>query len=249
MTKTRKLYASLIVLLFASLLFSAAPTKADTFVTHSLFYVNITAGSTFYYNSTTPTCSVAINVVSGTLSGYVNLTADDTGGFFSFLANNSGTVFASATGANTTIDMNGVSFGAALPFTSGNTYVIEWLYGAVVPTPTPTATAPVPSGVPTLPTVDFSWLWLYLYQGDVLGFFQALFLTAFNIIDVVYGVICLLFLLPLYIKTKSLLLICILWILIGSFFIIVMPLVSGLAVIFMVLGVAGLLYRVFVRER
>jgi hypothetical protein len=96
-----------------------------------------------------------------------------------------------------------------------------------------------------LPTVNNNWLWIFLYQGDFLGFFQAMFLSAFGMVDLVYGVLCLVLLVPLYIRTKSLLLICVLWIMIGGFFIALMPAVSALAILFMILGVGGLLWRIF----
>jgi hypothetical protein len=136
--------------------------------------------------------------------------------------------------------VNGILPISPQPFTIGGTYTVTWLYGAAPPVPTPTAT-----GISTLPHVNVAFLWTYLFNGDILGFFQALFLSAFGILDLVYGIIAMLFLVPLYIRTKSLLLICIIWILIGSFFIVAMPIVSGLAILFLALGIGGLLYRTF----
>jgi hypothetical protein len=125
-------------------------------------------------------------------------------------------------------------------FTAGNTYTITWVYGAA-----PTSPTPAPSGGSTLPQVNTGFLWMYLFNGDFFGFFQALFVNAFGFLDLLYGLITMLFLVPLYIRTKSLLLICILWILVGSFFIGVMPIVSGLGLLFIALGIGGLLYRIF----
>lgn len=116
----------------------------------------------------------------------------------------------------------------------------------VQPTPTPT---PIPTATPTpapeaLPvTINVQPFWQYLYQGNLWGFFQAIFLFAFGIQDLLYGSISMLFLVPLYIKTKSLLLLSVLWILLGGFFITAMPAVSGLAIVFLILGIGGVLWR------
>ena len=77
------------------------------------------------------------------------------------------------------------------------------------------------------------------------GFFQAYFINAFFLLDIVAGVITMLFLVPLYIRTKSLLLICIIWVLIGGFFVVAMPMLSGIAILFLALGLAGMFYRLF----
>jgi hypothetical protein len=53
------------------------------------------------------------------------------------------------------------------------------------------------------------------------------------------------FLIPLYIRTGSVLLVSIAWLLIGSFLIALIPAVSGIALLFIVLGVAGIIYRLF----
>lgn len=99
--------------------------------------------------------------------------------------------------------------------------------------------------VATLPELNVDPFWQFLYVGDVIGFFNALLASAFASLDIAVGVIAMLFLVPLYLRTKSLLLLCIAWILLGSALIVVMPLVSYVAVFFMALGIAGLIYRLF----
>jgi hypothetical protein len=96
-----------------------------------------------------------------------------------------------------------------------------------------------------LPSLNFDFIWIYLISGDFLGALQALFLGAFGFLDLVYGLGAMLFIVPLYLRTKSLLLISIVWMILGTFFITVMPMVSGLAVLFIALGIGGLLYRLF----
>ena len=93
--------------------------------------------------------------------------------------------------------------------------------------------------------VDLNLLMQYLLQGDILGFFQALYVAAFQSVDLFYGVMVLLFTVPLYIRTHSLLLLCILWILLGGTVVAIMPLASGLAVFLLILGIGGTLYKLW----
>lgn len=105
---------------------------------------------------------------------------------------------------------------------------------------TPTAT---PSS--NLPSVDVSALWIYLYDGDFIGWFYALMLTAFTIETAGIAFVCLLFLVPLYLRTHSLLLLIIAWLLVGSFIISLIPAAAALGVFFIALGIAGVFYRLF----
>ena len=98
---------------------------------------------------------------------------------------------------------------------------------------------------PGLPSLNVNWIWQYLFAGDFIGFFGALLMMTFGTLDLAVGVISMMFFVPLYLRTKSLLLLCITWILLGSFLIALMPIVSSIAVLFMGLGIAGLLYRLF----
>lgn len=93
--------------------------------------------------------------------------------------------------------------------------------------------------------VNVDALWDYLYDGDFIGFFFAILVFAFQVQDLAIGFISMIFLGALYLRTGSLLLLCIAWLLIGSFLISLMPGVSAVAILFMALGVAGLLYRLF----
>lgn len=96
-----------------------------------------------------------------------------------------------------------------------------------------------------LPSLNMDAFWLFLYEGNFLGGVQAYLVTSFLNIQTAIALICMLFLVPLYLRTKSLMLICILWILLGGFFIAAMPMASGLAMIFMVLGAGGMVWRLF----
>lgn len=94
-----------------------------------------------------------------------------------------------------------------------------------------------------LPQVNTDAYWIFLYEGDFLGMVQAELVTSFLSFEAAIAFIVFMFMLPIYLRTKSLLLLSILWILIGSFFIAAVPLASGIAVLFIILGVGGLLWR------
>jgi len=102
------------------------------------------------------------------------------------------------------------------------------------------------------PEPDYSkWLFnpytilQYFFSGDFLGAFQALYVNVFHSVDLFYAMLLLLFTMPIYIRTKSLTFLSILWILIGSIVITVVPSVAGMAVLFLGLGIGGLLFKTF----
>lgn len=99
------------------------------------------------------------------------------------------------------------------------------------------------SGSPALPSLSVSGLWTYLYEGDFVGFANALIATTFNSLSIGIALITMIFLVPLYLRTNSLMLLVIVWLLLGGFLIVLFPEVSGLALIFMALGIGGLFFR------
>jgi len=97
----------------------------------------------------------------------------------------------------------------------------------------------------TLPAVDVENLWQYLYEGDFIGLATALLVSVFSSVSMMVIVLYMMFFVPIYIRTKSLMLICVLWIILGGFFIMAMPIASGIAIFFSALGIAGLFWRLF----
>lgn len=93
--------------------------------------------------------------------------------------------------------------------------------------------------------VDVATLMQYLFEGDYLGFIQACYISAFQSVDIFYGVLILVFTVPIFIRSKSLLLLCILWIMLGGLVIVAMPLVAGVAFLLMAFGLAGLFYKLY----
>jgi len=97
--------------------------------------------------------------------------------------------------------------------------------------------------------VDIATLLQFLVEGDFLGFLQAIYVSAFVSSDVFYGMLTLLFTSPLYIRTRSLLLLVIIWMLLGSFFIVAMPIVSGLGFFLVIMGLAAVFFKLFLTVR
>lgn len=97
--------------------------------------------------------------------------------------------------------------------------------------------------------VDIATLIQYLVEGNYLGFLQAVYVSAFLSVDVFYGMILMLFTSPLYIRTKSLLLLVIIWILLGSFFLTAVPIVAGLGLFLIIMGLAAVIFKLFLSVR
>jgi len=99
-----------------------------------------------------------------------------------------------------------------------------------------------------MPT-EYTWagssLFQFLAEGDLLGFIQGIYVLSFGSVDIFFAFVTMLGLGAVYIRTRSLILISILWLLVGSFFIAAMPLVAGIGVLLVIFGISGLLYQLF----
>jgi len=96
---------------------------------------------------------------------------------------------------------------------------------------------------------DINTLLQFLYEGDFFGLIQAIFVSAFLSVDLFYGIVTLLATSPIYLRTRSLMLLVILWILLGGFFITVMPIVSGLGLFLIIFAIGATLFRLFLSAR
>lgn len=171
---------------------------------------------------------------SGTVP--VQITSDATTTYFNVL-NGSSWVYGSNTTYTTTTTVTGLVNGSYTFYAVGTT-------GAESTISMVNFTVGVDS-TSSLPAVNTDAFWLFYYEGDFLGAFQAAFIATFVSVDAAVAVIIMLFMLPLYLRTKSLLLLSIVWILIGSFLIAAVPMASGVAVLFIILAIGGLFYRLF----
>ena len=88
----------------------------------------------------------------------------------------------------------------------------------------------------------------YLYNGDILGFIRAVFTYSFGSADAFFAVVALAVTVPIYIRTKSLTLISILWIVTGGVFQALSPVLNVFAVFFLVMGIGGLIYQLFMSD-
>ena len=104
------------------------------------------------------------------------------------------------------------------------------------------------AGTPTPPPPDYgtftnTLLWQYLLSGNLIGFIIACY--TYTLGQVFFVFMTVLFTAPLYIRTKNLTVLGILWMLIGGVFIAAMPIVSPVAILLMIFGVAAVLYKLF----
>lgn len=133
-----------------------------------------------------------------------------------------------------------------------------WSHSGGVLTVTPsgtdvavTWTAPSNPDVPEVPVIEIPIFVLpsilqFLFEGDLFGFFQSLFGTAFLGADVFFAFVAFIVSMALYTRTKSLILLTILALLtLGAGFMVAMPLVAGFGVLLTIFGVAGLLHQLY----
>lgn len=86
----------------------------------------------------------------------------------------------------------------------------------------------------------------YLLTGDILGLLQAIYMMPFgNYYELFYAFLGLIGTVPIYIRTNSLLLVSILWILVGYMFMALAPAVTMIATLLMVLGVGGTFFSLY----
>jgi hypothetical protein len=175
--------------------------------------------------------ALVFTVSDGNLTGFASINTAATSGSLTVTPEYTGSLtFIVPT--NCTLYLNGVKLVGDLVRYSSASFTVSWTF--------PQVALITPQYPDTLNVMPF---WQYLFSGNLLGFFQAIFLWSFILQDILYGAVCMLFLVPIYLKSRSLLLLSILWILLGSFFIVAMPAVSGLAIVFLILGVGSVFWR------
>jgi len=214
------------------------PSKVSLYASYNLTTVNT------YTIAVTITWPINITYTSQTISYSVYATGNDTASDYQInLFKNGllvGTNKTTETGSFGSLTTGSYTFGAYVLGTNGaSTYEsvdFSVIYAAATPSPSP-------GGIRYLDVLNVQPFWQYLNAGNLLGFFQSIFLWSFIQQDILVGALCMLFLVPIYIKTRSLLLLSILWILLGGFFIVAMPAVSGLAVVFLVLGIGSVFWK------
>jgi len=89
----------------------------------------------------------------------------------------------------------------------------------------------------------------FIWEGDIFGFLQALYVMAFGNADLFYGVVAMILSLGFYIRLHNLAVLAIAWILLGSLVIVAMPILSAFAIFFLIMGIGSMLYMAFMRVR
>ena len=231
---TKKLLLTFLLLILVSSMI--ATVKADTVTTTTTFGLDISTGEAFMYQEISRTMNFTFTVTDGNLTGTGSLNTDSTHGTLSLLPTSTGVLTLTATTTNYTLTVNGVTMlGNVINFVTAVTVVITWTYDTIIN-----------PDYPSILNVRPFWVWIF--EGNLLGFFGAIFTWAFIQQDILIGALCALFLVPIYLRTKSLLLLAIIWIMLGGFFITLIPSLSALAIIFLALGIGSILFRMMQRD-
>jgi len=97
--------------------------------------------------------------------------------------------------------------------------------------------------------MDINAILQYFYEGDFIGGLQAIYVSSFQSADIFYGMFAFGLAMVFYIRTKTIVVPAIAWVLLGTFYISIMPLVSTLGVLLAGMGVGSLLYRLYMQVR
>jgi len=107
------------------------------------------------------------------------------------------------------------------------------------------------AGIPVTPGYiwnPFELMNQYLKTGNLVGFVFAIYSSLIG--DLIFGIIILIISIPLYLRTQSLAYVALLWLLLGSMFAFLIPIPARMTgYVFMILGVAGILYKLFIGSR
>lgn len=131
------------------------------------------------------------------------------------------------------IDTNSTSLTRVIDLESDSAYSV--VYSLNNPNNSTTPILVLPTGMPML--------WQYIANFDLLGFIVACYVTLIG--EVFFAFIAFISFGLLYLKTKSVVLCSILWLLTGGTWITMTKIISPIAVIFTALGISGMIYRLF----
>lgn len=177
-------------------------------------------------------------VTSGSLQGSAAITLDNFGGNITIIPSANGIITVNTNGYAGALMLfvdDGVYLSGAY-FFSGDTCVISWIYTSPSTSPTPTPGVPYPN------TINTDYLWQYLNNYDFIGFIIACWTVSLG--ESFYVIIGLIGSLAVYIRMKNLIVLCVIWILLGSFYVALIPVASPIIYLFFALGIAGLLFKV-----
>jgi hypothetical protein len=233
----RKAFAGLLIAFFLMPLFLGV-ALADSIETETAFNLDFDAGDSFRVQDLTQEALVNFAVQTVGLEGTGTLDTDDDGGTFVISPTTSGLIYVTADISECWITINGVTHTAPFSFTSGSAFTVEWEWVSAPSLPEPIDFWGVGG--------DVSFLLAYLAQGDLIGFIIACYTSRIG--QIFYVILILCFTVPLALRTQSITYVAVVWLILGALFIPAVPLISPAAVFLLILGIAGLIYRVYTRE-
>ncbi len=121
------------------------------------------------------------------------------------------------------------------------------LYNPATPTASPNPSAPVASPV-YVNSINSNWLLQYFNNWDFAGFVLAVWSAALTL-EGFYIIVALILSVAVYLQMKSLIVVTVVWIVLGSFVIVVVPSVSPVVYLFYVLAFGALLYKVLAEPK
>lgn len=227
------LLLSMLLFLIASPLVFLANADSDT-----PFDLQFTEGPAFQFQEDNPEAIVLVTVQSGDLNGTGSYAVSDAGGWVTINPSTSGLLYVSSNYAQTWITLNGLTHSAPYAFVAGVAFTVVWTWTATPVLPTPTDD--------WLLGGDISLLLTYLQAGDYLGFIMACYTTRIG--QLAYVLIILMFTVPLALRSQSITYVAIVWIILGGVFQTAVPLIGPATVIFEILGIGALIFKLFARE-
>jgi hypothetical protein len=219
-----------------------AQTANNIVTTVTPFSLQFLSGQAF--NVQDPSLNtVTFAVSSGALNGtgtavLINYLSGQTlaSGTVVFNPSTSGSISLSTSYSSLNFVVNGVTQSSGFNFSPSKTYTVTWSSYANP------LVSPVPS--PVYPnSIGNGGAWQYLLVGNFVGFIFAIWGAVLTVpgFAMILGLIISL---AIYLQMKNLLVLIALWTIIGTFFIALMPLVSPFAVLFYILAICGVIYKI-----
>jgi len=230
----------ILVVIFVGLMLSqfAMLAFADTVTTEDDFAFSFLEDEAFAVQDLDHNATVTFTVQSGDLNATAELTVTDEFGTLVLNPTTSGLVYVTSDIEQVWITINGVTHTAPYSFASGSAFTVRWEWTALPVLPEPYDD--------WLLGGDISLLLTYLQAGDYLGFIIACYTTRIG--QLAYVIIVLMFTVPLALRTQSITYVAIVWIILGGVFQAAVPLIGPATVIFEILGIGALIFRLFAKE-
>ena len=241
-------------------------------VVDSSFVLIKHSGETFVVQDLYHGLNLNFTVATGDLYSLCTLYVNSSGGAFTFYSSTAATLSLNTNGYVDPLQLlvDGASYLGVVAVPVHQVVTVSWLYRSPVgPTPTPAAPSPTPTAVPTapaatptatiIPTISPTWaptpnplfptsisssgMWQYLYNWDFVGFIIATW--TFNLGQSFFVILAFIVSLAIYIRYQNLIAIGIMWIVLGSVFVVWIPMVTPFIIFAFAFGIGSLIYKVY----